>query len=333
MYRNTDFIYEATSKLEELTNIPIQVDSNRADYDALLTIGNAQFIVETKSAVRTSNQGFILNQLEELKNNSDRPVVLIAEYISKKAKQELKERGINYIDVAGNAFIKHKDLAIFVEGQKTTKKDNTNQSRAFQETGLKIIFHLLNNPKNLQDSYRRIAEQANVSIGSVSNVMAELEALNYLLKTNEKRVLKNKTELLERWVVDFNATLRPRILRKRMRFIDQEHLRNWRTIDLHSENGFILWGGEPGGAILTDSLRPEQFTVFTDLDLSFVANKLRLVPSEEGTVEVLQKFWNNDLNNNQVAPALLVYADLMNSGYGRNIETAKKILANELQHI
>src|SRR5699024_10061708 len=115
----------------------------------------------------------------------------------KKARQELKERGINYIDVTGNAFLKHKDLAIFVEGQKNTKKDHTNQSRAFQETGLKIIFHLLNKHENLQDSYRRIAEQADVSIGSVSNVMAELETLNYLLKTNDKRVLKNKTELLE----------------------------------------------------------------------------------------------------------------------------------------
>ncbi|WP_310991245.1 type IV toxin-antitoxin system AbiEi family antitoxin [Aequorivita marina] len=333
MYRNNDLIYEATSKLEELINVPIQVDSNRADYDALLTVYNTQFVVESRSAVRTSNQGLILSQLEELKNNNSRPIILIAEYISKKATQELKERGINYIDVAGNAYIKHQDLAIFIEGQKSTKKDKTNQSRAFQETGLKIIFHLLNKPENLQDSYRRIAEQADVSVGSVSNVMAELEALNYLLKTNDKRVLKNKTELVERWVVDYNATLRPRILRKRMRFIDQEHLRNWQNIDLHTATGSILWGGEPGGAILTESLRPEKFTIFTDLDLSYVANKLRLVPSEEGAVEVLQKFWKNNETNNQVAPPLLVYADLMNSGYGRNIETAKKILENELQHI
>ena len=333
MYRNNDFIYEATSKLEQLIDIPIQVESNRNNYDALLTINDIQFIVETKSTVRTSNQGFVLAQLEELKNNSNRPIVLIAEYISKKATQELKERGINYIDVAGNAYIKYKDLAIFVEGQKSIKKDKTNQSRAFQETGLKILFHLLNKPEHLQDSYRRIAEQADVSIGSVSNVMAELEELNYLLKTNDKRVLKNTTDLLERWVVDFNAVLRPRILRKHMRFIDQDQLKNWRNIDINTQNGSILWGGEPGGALLTESLRPEHFTVFTDLELSEVAKKLRLIPSEEGTVEILQKFWKNDINDNQVVPSLLIYADLMNSGYGRNIETAKKILENELQHI
>lgn len=332
MYRNNDFIYEATSKLEQLIDLPIQVDSNRGNYDALLTINDLQFIVETKSSVRTSNQGFVLAQLEELKKNSNRPIVLIAEYISKKATQELKERGINYIDVAGNAYIKYKDLAIFVGGQKSTKKDKTNQSRAFQETGLKILFHLLNKPENLQDSYRRIAEQADVSIGSVSNVMAELEELNYLLKTKDKRVLKNTTDLLERWVVDFNAVLRPRILRKRMRFIDQDQLKNWQNINLYTENGSILWGGEPGGALLTESLRPEQFTVFTDRELSEVASKLRLIPSVDGKVEILHKFWNNDVNGSQVAPALLIYADLMNSGYGRNIETAKKVLENELQH-
>jgi hypothetical protein len=163
--------------------------------------------------------------------------------------------------------------------------------------------------------------------------MAELEELNYLLKTNDKRVLKNTTDLLERWVVDFKAVLRPRILRKRMRFIDQDQLKNWRNINLYTENGSILWGGEPGGALLTESLRPEQFTVFTDLELSEVASKLHLIPSEDGKVEILHKFWNNDVNGSHIAPALLIYADLMNSGYGRNIETAKKILENELQHI
>lgn len=333
MYSNNDFIYEATSKLEQLTNIPIQVDSNRDNYDALLTINNIQFIVEAKSTVRTSNQGFILSHLEEKKHNSNRPIILIAEYISKKATQEFKQRGLNYIDVAGNAFIRHKDLAIFVEGQKNTRKDKTNQSRAFQETGLKILFHLLDKPEHLQDSYRRIAEQADVSIGSVSNVMAELEDLNYLLKTKDKRVFKNKHNLLERWVIEYNAVLRPRILRKRMRFLDQDQIKNWRSINMDIPEGVILWGGEPGGAILTENLRPEIFTVYSGLELSQVAKQMGLVPSENGQVEILQKFWKNNTNDKPVAPALLIYADLMNSGFGRNIETAKQILKNELQHI
>ncbi len=333
MYRNNDFIYEATSKLEQLINIPIEIDSSRQNYDALLRIKNEQFIVEAKSAVRTSNQGLVMSQLEEMKQNSNRPIILIAEYISKKATEELKERGFNYIDIAGNAFIKHNDLVVFIKGQKKIKKEKTNQSRAFQEAGLKILFHLLYKPEHLQDSYRKIGETAGVSIGSVSNVMAELEDLNFLLKTKNKRVLKNREELLERWIVEYNAVLRPRILRKKMRFIDNDFQQQWRNIDTQINNGVILWGGEPGGALLTNNLRPEKYTIFTDLDLSEVARFLKLVPSEDGEIEVLQKFWKNDLDNDKIAPALLIYADLINSGYGRNIETAKQILENELSNI
>ena len=333
MYRNNDFIYEATSKLEQLINMPIEIDSSRQNYDALLRIKNEQFIVEAKSAVRTSNQGLVMSQLEEMRQHSNRPIILIAEYISKKATEELKERGFNYIDIAGNTFIKYNNLVVFIEGQKKAKKEKTNQSRAFQEAGLKILFHLLYKPEHLQDSYRKIAEKADVSIGSVSNVMAELEELNFLLKTNDKRVLKNTSELLHRWIVEFNAVLRPRILRKKMRFLDEDFQHKWRNINTHINDGFILWGGEPGGAILTENLRPEKFTLFTDLDLSEVARSLKLAPSENGDIEILQKFWKNDLGNNKVAPALLIYADLINSGFGRNIETAKQILENELRYI
>lgn len=333
MYRNNDFIYEAVSKLETLINIPIEIDSNRPNYDALLRIKNEQFIVEAKKTVRTSNQGLILSQLEEAKYINNRQIILIAEYISKGASVELKERGINYLDTAGNTFIKCNELIIFIEGQKKAKKEKTNQSRAFQEAGLKIVFQLLYKPENLQYSYRRIAEKADVSIGSVSNVMAELEELNYLLKTRGKRVLKNKNELLERWIVDYNQVLRPRIMRKKMRFLDKDYQQQWRDLNTHINNGYILWGGEPGGAILTENLRPEKFTLFTDLDLSEVARSLKLVPSENGEIEILQKFWKNDSENQKTAPALLIYADLINSGFGRNIETAKQILENELRYI
>ncbi|MEX0361629.1 MAG: type IV toxin-antitoxin system AbiEi family antitoxin, partial [Allomuricauda sp.] len=89
----------------------------------------------------------------------------------------------------------------------------------------------------------------------------------------------------------------------------------------------------PGGAILTNNLRPEHFVLFTDLELSELAKVLRLAPSENGEIEVLQKFWKNDFDNTGVAPALLIYTDLINSGYSRNIETAKQILENGLQYI
>ena len=332
--RTNELINEAISKLEQLLNISIEIISKEQNYEALVKIRGEQFVLETKSAIRTSNQGLVLSQLEELQQQSQWPIIVIADFIAKDATKILKERNINYIDTSGNAYINHNDLAIFIEGQKTMKKVRTNQSRAFQESGLKILFYLLINLEHLQEPYRKIAEKVDVSLGSVSQVMVELEDLNYLLKSEKKRRLKNRKKLLEHWMVEFNAVLRPRIIRKRMRFLDKNYQNTWRNINLHSKQGTILWGREPGAAILTGNLRPEQFTIFTDLELATVAKQLQLVPSDDGEVEILQKFWaNDDGDDKTVAPPLLIYADLINSGFSRNIKIANQILENELQYI
>jgi len=329
MNRNNDFLYEAITQLEQLIKIPIEIDSSRKNYDAIITIRGEQFIVESKSAMRATNQGLVLSQLEEIRNKNNRPIIFISQYISKEAASQLKERGFNYIDTSGNAFIKSNEVVIYIEGQKRRSAELTNQSRAFQEAGIKTIFYLLSKPENLQHSYREIAENADVAVGSVSNVMAELEDLNFLMRTKDKRVLKNKTELLERWMVAYNTVLRPRIVRNKMKFTSVEAANEWRTLN----NGDTLWGGEPGGALLTNYLRPEKFIIFTNNDLPTIARSLSLVPDKNGNVEILQKFWKTENLNTNTAPALLIYTDLINSGFSRNVETAKIILENELRYI
>lgn len=332
MYRNNDFIYEAVSNLETTINIPIEIETSRIKYDAVLNIKNIQFVVEAKSAIRTSNQGLILSKLEEIKGTTSKPIIFIADYISKEAANRLKESGFNYIDTAGNAFIKENDLVIFVDGKKRISRHKTNQSRAFQEAGVKIIFHLLSKPENLQHSYREIAQEVDVSLGSVSNVMSELEELNYLIKTQNKRLLKNKEQLLERWLIEFNTVLKPRIIRSRMKFIDSSWTKNWEQLPQSSQTE-ILWSGEPAGAILTQNIRPEEFIIYSNVELPEIAKKLRLVPDKKGNVEIRQKFWETEYSNLNIVPALLIYTDLMNSGYGRNVEIANQIFENELQHI
>lgn len=163
--------------------------------------------------------------------------------------------------------------------------------------------------------------------------MKELEDLNFILKTKLKRVLKSKPKLLERWVVAYQDVLRPRLVKKQMRFINFESARNWQQLPLDQEEGISLWSGEPAAAILTNQLSPEKFSIYTSESWQNIGQDLGLVPDNNGTVEILQLFWKDNNNTKQVAPAILVYADLIGSGYGRNIEMAKMILEDELQHI
>lgn len=80
----------------------------------------------------------------------------------------------------------------------------------------------------------------NVSLGSITVIMNELLESGYLLKTNKGKFLKNKQDLLERWVVAYNEILKPKQLIRRMTFKDAELRKNWADLKLPSG---IYWGG------------------------------------------------------------------------------------------
>jgi hypothetical protein len=330
MYRNNDFIYDAAIQLENSIGIPVTLKSTRKDNDDVLIIKNLQFTVTVKAEIRTANKGIILAQLKELETKSSRPVIIIAKFIASNIAQEFKERAINYLDVAGNAFIKKDDLFIYVAGQKAQKAKNTNQSRAFQQTGIKLIFSLLTRSDNLQLSYRELAEQTGIATGSVSNILKELEDLNFILKTDTKRILKNKPELLNRWIVAYQDVLRPRLLKRKMRFADKAKYINWKKLLQNQTDNAILWSGEPAAALITNYL-----TIYTTISWQECAKLFEMIPDENGDIEILTVFWKleTDKTNIPTVPAVLIYTDLINSGIDRNLETAKIIFDNELHNI
>lgn len=335
MYKDIDYVYDAIVHFEQVTGMKVEVESSRKEYDAIVSIQDVQFVVVAKLELRTSNHGIVLSDLKDKKENSKRPIIVVAKFIASDIANDLKDRRINYIDGAGNAFIEQNQFHVFVSGQKSIKENKVKQARAFQEAGIKLLFKLLTKPENLQLSYRRLAEEVGISIGSVSNIINELEELNFILKTNSKRILKNKTDLLQRWVVAYHDVLRPRLLKKRMRFAKIEQLNNWESLPIHETEDICLWGSEPAAAIMTGYLRPDQFTIYTDANWQSFVSKFGLVPDEDGDVEILQMFWYDEIKDRETAivPSLLVYADLISSGLDRNIETAKMIFENDLQYI
>jgi len=335
MYKDTDYIYDAIVQLQQIAGVAAEVENNRIDYDVVATIGNTQFVVVSRPEIRSSNKGIVLNEIDSLKERTKKPIVAIAKFIARDIAKELKENGINYIDRAGNAFIQHGKMLVYITGQKTERQTSSNQSRAFQETGIKLIFQLLTQPDDLQLSYRSLAEKTGIALGSVSTIMKELEDLRFVVKAKNKRYLRNKRELLERWVIAFNDVLRPRLLKKRFRFSNNEAYNKWQQLPLDEMSGRNIWGGEPGASILTKQLQPQDFTIYTNGVWQSVASNLRLIPDNEGDVEILTIFWKEDeiINRQNIAPTLVILAELLGSGKERNTETAKIIIENELQHI
>lgn len=322
---------EVKDKLLENAGINITYSDSKRESNSVAQIKEERFIIDVKPEITQGNKGVVLQQLKDASREENLPVLLITKYIPFIIAKSFVEEGINYIDAAGNCNIRHNSILLIVEGKKIERLPKTNQPRAFQEAGIKLIYCLLVNPDNINKSFRELSELSQISLGSVSTIVQELVESKFLLKTKNKKVLKNKIDLLKRWVIAYNDVLRPKLFIKRMNFMNKSEYSNWSSLDLSSVSEKTFWGGECAAGIMTQNLTPANFTIYTDTTWQTLGKSLKLVPDENGKIEILRLFYNT-VEGNTASP-LLTYADLMGSGDSRNIETAEIILNNELQYL
>lgn len=322
---------EIKDKLLENAGVAITYSNSKRESNSIAQIKEERFIVDVKPEITQGNKGIVLQQLKDASREENLPVLLITKYIPSAIAKSFVEEGINYIDAAGNCNIQHNNILLIIEGKKIERLPKTNQPRAFQEAGIKLIYSLLVNPDNINKSFRELSELAHISLGSVSAIVQELVDSKFLLKTKNKKVLKNKIDLLKRWVIAYNDVFRPKLFVKRMNFINKSEYSNWSSLDLSSVSEKTVWGGECAASIMTQNLTPSNFTIYTDTTWQSVGKSLRLIPDDNGKIEILRLFY--DIEEGNIVSPLLTYADLMGSGDSRNIETAEIILNNELQYL
>ena len=305
-----------------------QVSHLQADAVARVRHGEQEsiYLVECKRNVRPANLGVILHQMDRLGQQA----MLITDYLAPDLADELKERGIPFLDAAGNAYIKRANLLIWIKGQKPAAKATViTAGRAFQPTGLQVIFTLLSNPQAINLPYRELAKMAGVAHGTVGWVIPDLQQLGFVHDLQGKRGTRRLFQherLLNQWADAYARVLRPRTLIGRYYVADFE---GWKNLPI-AEHG-ALWGGEPAAAMLTDYLRPGELTLYAEKMPTLLAARQKFMkdagPSHMAAVEVRKRFWNfpHDPKYRNMVPPLLVYADLLATGDARCIETAKMI--------
>lgn len=327
----------AIVKLKDNTGFNIKLSDTKLKKNGKITIQNEHFLVDVKPEISRGNKGVMLSQLVEASREENLPILLFTRYIPSDIAKEYIEAGINYADTAGNCYIRSGSLVVIIEGKRIERNPRVNQARAFQETGVKVIFQLLVNPDNISKPYRELAEMADVALGSVSQIFKELEELNFVLKTKKQKLLKNKADLLERWIVAYHDVVRPKLLLKKMDYIHPEDFSQWQQISLNpTAENTTLWGNENAAALLTKQLNPALHTIYTDASWQDVGRNLKLRQTENGRIEILRLPYLAELKTNnalQTVHPLLVYADLMGSSDSRNIETAKLVYEQHLQYI
>lgn len=330
--RETEIRNKAIQRFGEITGINATIIDNeiniyqkrRADAKLKLNTGNHEtwFQAEIRNEIRARDLPILI----ERTGNDKQHWILICQYIPGPVKETLRNEGINYLEAAGNCYIRQAGLFFYINDQPVTELRTPREGKLWKQAGLKFLFGVLIKPDLLNMPYRRVAEMTNVALGNIGPFIEELKTEGYikegLKEGKDIWILENKEELRKKWVELFAVVLRPKIKTGVFRFLNNKEQFEWMNLPDHD----FFWGGETGGARLTNFLMPEKFTLYTRYDKMKLMKELKLVPDTTGNVEMMQVFWHTELDYQQgLAQPLLIYAELITSLDSRNRETANRI--------
>lgn len=298
---------------------PPPAPNDWADARIRLALGGWQqdFLVEVKAGLRPANLGPIVHRLARHKERA----LLVADHITPPMADTLKAQGLQFLDAAGNGYLKQPGVFVWVTGERPEHRlaDPRTRGRAFAPTGLKVLLALLCHPDLVNRPYRDIATVAGVAHGTVGWIMPELEPLGFVGKIQGKRRLLNPGTLLEQWAEAYLRVLRHKL---RLGIYHAPALDWWETVQ--PRNYGLVLGGEAAAARITGHLRPATVTLYgAKVEPRFLVDH-QLRPDGAGEVEVLHRFWNFDADAD-LAPLPIVYADLVRTGDARCLETAELI--------
>lgn len=316
--------YEPSRATARRPDAAIQIEADGKRY---------RFFAETKTVDRAVALAAAKHQLEPYGNRG----VLVAPYLTAELANHCRELELNFIDTAGNAYLRAPGLYVFVRGERPPALRATAMRTrgGGTATALRVVFVLLCRPELLNAPYRGIVAAAGVALGAVGWVFVDLEGRGYVAGGRHKhnRRLLEPARLLDEWVINFPIKLRPKLNPRRFQAPDPGW---WQQARLEAG---ARWGGEVAAAKLTDYLKPATYTIYLDPHtrreaLATLVKQHRLRADPKGNVEVLDAFWNLQPEGTQpdLAPPLLVYADLMATLDPRNLEVARRIRGEYIDH-
>jgi hypothetical protein len=324
----------AKEKLKQNTGFTVEITQNfhtdkNIDAAGIIDTGEGRIPVAIEAKVRVTNA--IIGPVAQQFSQTAEHGLLVADYINPIMAERLKAMDIWFIDTAGNAYINALPIYIQIKGNKPSENQATSKklNRAFNTTGLKVVFALLCHPDLIKATYRDIAQTAMVALGTVALVFKDLILMGYIVDMGARgRRLKNLKKLLERWLIAYPEQLRPKLETGRYSASEPNW---WQIADLYNVQAY--WGGEVAADRMTHYLKPQNITLYVmEEGAGKLKTSYRLRKDPTGDIEILKAFWylEGEVNRTDMVNPILIYADLVASGDPRNIETAQIIYEQEL---
>lgn len=292
--------------------------------DGLLTIVNtparsSRYVCEAKRQISSQTLPSIISRLKESASKAGMKPLLMADYVNPNLAAILKAEDVAYIDRAGNASLFDPPFFVCLQGLKPVEKA-CRVSRAFQPTGLRLIAFLMKTPDAIDWPYRRLATDANLSLGSTSRILSDLRSMGFInLIGSGRNVLIHRRRLFEQWEFGYVSRLRPSLNPQTFRQADAAPIDQLAQRIPASIREDVLLGGEVAAAVATRHLRPQSITLHVPphRQMQPLLKELRLIPDPQGNVTVIEQLaaaavwrWQAFAAANLVHP-LLVHAELL----------------------
>jgi hypothetical protein len=328
---DVQLIDEALASLQASTGIASQL----FDDSVTLHVADRQlrYSYEVK---RNIDRVAILDDLKARTSDKSN-ILLISTPLTSAMAERCHELDIQFIDTAGNAFIRNrKGILISVTGRKLEKGLMAKRDKAITPAALRMMFAFLAQPSMLNAPYREISVSAGVSAGAIGSALQTLETRGMIGTTPAgRRIISSPELMLSEWATGYTSRMRPK--QKKFRFSAADPtalLEQW-----NPEMRISAWGGEVAAEKLTRHLNPLNFTIYLDMnhaqELTDMVKRFKLRADPLGKIEIVQPFWNMDFfyENFPSVPLHLIYADLLGTNDSRNLVVAKQLFETVVLHV
>lgn len=265
------------------------------------------------------------------------PLLVVGPRITERSAHAFRVQGINYVDFAGNAFIRFGETLVDVRGRAPLrdpvqpKLTPGPKKSPFTTRRSQVLFALLAWPQTAHRPIQQIARYSGVSPGLVHDTIQILVERGFMTDTRSREILR-RDELIDLWASEYPSGLGSYAHESKF-YGDPHSLKTVGDITVHIS----------GEAAVPELLRYQTLTVYVSaFDKKLIAANRWRRADGDANIFVRPQFWvrppfdsagmNDPTAKLLNAPELLIYADLLASQEPRQVETAEEFRRHHALH-
>jgi hypothetical protein len=295
-----------------------------------------EFIVEVKKNVTPKTLRVLCTEMRKvvMENSENMYPVIAASYLSETSVEVCKEYNVGCLDIQGNCFFAFGSLYVEVKGTPNANPSKRSLRALFSPKSSRVTRVLLSTTDKWWQ-IQEIAEEADISIGLVSDVKNRLLEEELILEQGKRVSVKFPEKLIKLWLESYTY--------KQNKLTEYYSLENGPAVEKHiaavcNERGMRYALALFSGANkVAPFVHMEKTFAFIGQDIETIANQLDLKKVTSGANVILLRpfdqgifYQSREVNGLQVVSNLQLYLDLK-TYKGRGEEAADMILKKKME--